>query len=160
MEPLGTGPYMLKEWAREEYIILERNRDYWEEGLPLTDELEFKVVSDDNTRALQLQAGDIDIMMDVPFSMVSQIETDENIEIQTFPSTQIRYLLLNTQKEPLDDVNVRRAIQMAIDKQELADIVTLGYGKPAHSILSDTQGDWFHSDLEIDQYDPEAAKEL
>lgn len=159
-QPLGTGPYMLKEWNREQYIDLVKNPYYYLEGMPKTNEMQFKVVSDDNTRALQLQSGDIDVMMDVPFSMISQIESDKNIIINIFESTQIRYMLLNTQKKPLDDLKVREAVLMSIDKQELADIVTLGYGQPADSILSATQGVWFNSDMKTVKRDPAAAKKL
>lgn len=159
-QPLGTGPYMLKEWNREENILLVKNPYYWREGVPFTEELNYKVVGDDNTRSLQLQSGDIDIMMDVPFSMVSQLENNENIQLQVFPSTQIRYFILNTTKPPLDNQKVRQAVLMAIDKQELADIVTSGYGKPAHSLLSDTQVQWFYDGLKTLNYDVEAAKAL
>jgi peptide/nickel transport system substrate-binding protein len=159
-QPLGTGPYMLEEWNKEENILLVKNPYYWRDGVPFTEELNYKVVGDDNTRSLQLQSGDIDIMMDVPFSMVSQIETSQNVKIHTFPSTQIRYFILNTTQAPLDNQKVRQAIGMAIDKQELADIVTSGFGKPAESLLSDTQIQWFFDDLEYSEYDVEAAKAL
>lgn len=160
LQPLGTGPYMLKEWKKEEYITLEKNPNYWVEGAPFTKELKYKVVGDDNTRALQLQSGDIDIMMDVPFGMVSQLETNKDITNYTFPSTQIRYLILNTTIAPFDNIKVRQAVGMAIDKEELAGIVALGFGAPAQSLLSDTQVEWFNNDLKYNEYDVEGSKAL
>jgi peptide/nickel transport system substrate-binding protein len=159
-QPLGTGPYVLKEWKKEEYILLEKNPNYWQAGLPATKELKYTVVGDDNTRSLQLQSGDIDIMPDVPFAMVSQIKPNKNIKTYTFPSTQIRYLILNTTKPPFDNQKVRQAVQMAINKEELAAIVTMGFGKPVQSVLSETQGKWFDKDLKYDEYNTEAAKAL
>jgi len=160
LQPLGTGPYMLKEWKKEEYIILEKNPNYWKEGVPFTNELKYKVIGDDNTRSLQLQSGDIDVMMDVPFSMISQLKSNDKITTYTFPSTQIRYFVLNTTTEPLDNQKVRQAIGMAINKEELADIVAWGLGKPAESLLSDTQVQWFSNNLKYNAYDVEGAKAL
>lgn len=159
-QPLGTGPYMLKEWKKEESITLEKNPHYYVEGAPFTNELVYKVVGDDNTRSLQLQSGDIDIMMDVPFAMVSQLQTSKDVSTITFPSTQIRYLILNSTIAPLDNEKVRQAIGMAINKEELAGIVTSGFGKPAESLLSETQVQWFNNDLKTNEYNIENAKAL
>jgi len=73
-EMLGTGPFMLVEWRKEEFLTLKKNPHYWEEGLPLLDEITVAKVPDDNNRILQLQGGEIDAMYDVPFSRAAELD--------------------------------------------------------------------------------------
>lgn len=158
LSPIGTGPYMIKEWKKEEYILIEANPNYHIEGMPKTKEIKFLVISDDNTRFMQLQAGQIDLMDDVPFSILPMIEKDSRINLDIFTSTQIRYLILNTTKAPFDDPKVRTAIYTAMNKQEISDLVAGEYGAPVSALVSGAQGKWSNSSLPIDEFDPEATK--
>lgn len=159
-KPLGTGPYYLKEWKKGDSLILEKNTYYHEAGLPKTTEVKFAVIPDDNTRLMQLQAGQIDIMGDIPFSLADTVKNDANLNLLTFKSTQIRYLILNSTKKPLDNVKVRQAIVYATDKKEIANLVALVYGAPVASIVSESQGKWFNSDLKATEFDPAKAKQM
>ncbi|WP_411676941.1 ABC transporter substrate-binding protein [Caproicibacter sp.] len=159
-KPLGTGPYMLKEWVKGSTLTLVKNPNYAESGYPKTSTLKFTVIPDDNTRLMQLQSGQLDVVGDVPYSQVETIQKDQNLKVQTFKSTQIRYLILNTTKKPLDNLKVRQAILYATNKQEIANLVATKYGQPVASVLSESQGKWFNSDLKVTNYDPEKAKEL
>ncbi len=159
-QPLGTGPYMLKEWKKEEYIALEKNPYYHIEGLPVTKNLKFTVIADDNTRLMQLQAGQIDIINDVPYSLVDMVKADKNLQIKQFPSTQARFLEINVQHPPLDNVKVRKALIQAIDKDELAQVVTKEFGAPAAALIPETEGKWHNSDIKPLKYDPELAKSM
>ena len=75
-ECMGTGPFALGEWRKGESLRLVKNPNYWEEGLPLLDEVLVTLVPDDNARILQLQGGELDGMMDVPFSRVAERNTE------------------------------------------------------------------------------------
>lgn len=160
-QPLGTGPYMLNEWVKEEYILLEANPEYWEEGLPKTKFIKYVVIPDDNTRLLQLQAGEIDIMPDIPFTLIDQIADSEDVRVERYKSTQVRYFVMNTTKEPFTDVRVRQAVVQAIDKQAISDLVAGDYGAPADAHVPEAEGKWSaQGNLETVPYDVEAAKNL
>ncbi|MFA7167775.1 MAG: ABC transporter substrate-binding protein [Sphaerochaetaceae bacterium] len=159
-DPIGTGPYMLKEWKKENYILLEANPYYRVAGLPKTKQLKFQVISDDNTRMMQLQAGQVDICGDVPFTLVKPLESDKNVTVQIFPSTQIRYLILNTTKTPFSDQKVRQALVHGIDKQEISDLVAGEFGAPVAALVSEAEGKWFNSQLKVADYDPELCKKM
>lgn len=159
-KPIGTGPYMVKEWIKDEVIALQANPTYRVEGMPKTEFVNFNVVSDDNTRLMQLQAGQADILNDLPLSMAPVAEADPNLEFYMFDSTQQRYVIINTTLAPFDNVEVRRAFEYAINKQELADVIAGEYGKPVASIVSETQGKWWNDEMVPFDYDPAKAKEM
>ena len=159
-DPLGTGPYMVKEWNRGQSLVLEANPYYHEQGYPKTKEIKYVVVADDNTRLLQLQSGQIDIVGDLPFSMASVVKANPNLKLDVFPSTQIRYLILNTTQPPFNDVKVRQALEYAINKSEMANVVAGEYGKAVSALVSDTQGKWSNSSLPVVDYNAETAKKM
>lgn len=159
-KPLGTGPYMLTDWQRGSSLSLTKNTNYYKAGYPKTANLKFSVITDDNTRLMQLQSGQIDVMGDVPYSQIDTISKDKNLKVQTYESTQIRYLILNTTQKPLDNLKVRQAILYATNKAEIASLVAKTYGKAVASVLSESQGKWFNSDLKVTSYDPDKAKQL
>jgi peptide/nickel transport system substrate-binding protein len=160
MKPLGTGPYMLKEWKKEEYILLTANPSYHVKGLPKTKEVKFTVVPDDNTRMMQLQAGQIDILNDMPFTMVDQAKADKKLKVTVFPSTQIRYLILNTTIPPFNDPKVRTALTYGLNKGEMSSLIAGEYGAPVAALVSQTQGKWWNSKLKVLDYAPETARKM
>jgi peptide/nickel transport system substrate-binding protein len=159
-DPLGTGPYMVKEWNRGQSLILEANPYYHEAGYPKTPEIKYTVVSDDNTRLMQLQSGQIDVVGDLPFSVAPIVEADPSLNLDVFPSTQIRYLILNTTKPPFDDVKVRQALYYALNKQEMATAVAGQYGESVAALVSSTQGKWSNGSLKVTDYAPDTAKQM
>lgn len=158
--PLGTGPYMVKEWKQGENLILTANPYYHEKGYPKTKEIKYLVVADDNTRLMQLQNGQIDVINTLPFSMVPMIQSNPELKLDVFPSTQIYYLILNTTKKPFNDPKVRQAMNYAINKQELSDTIAGEYGSPVAALVSATQGKWSNQSLKVIGYDPSHAKQL
>lgn len=159
-KPVGTGPYMVTEWVKDEHISLTANPYYRVEGCPKTENINFNVVTDDNTRLMQLQAGQGDILIDLPLSMAPVAESDENLEFYMFDSTQQRYFILNTTVAPFDDVKVRQAFEYALNKPELAEVIAGEYGEAVAAIVSKAEGKWCNTDLQPYDYDPEKAKEL
>jgi len=134
-ECMGTGPFALGEYRAGEILTLVKNPHYWEEGLPLLDGVDVNLVPDDNARILQLQGGELDGIMDVPWSRVPELQADSNLKVYQFPSTYTRYVTLNTSEAPLNDVHARRALQYATDRQTLVDVVLFGTGIPATSFM-------------------------
>lgn len=137
-KPVGTGPYMLNEWKKGEYVSFKKNPYYWQSGKPKTDEIKFTIVSDDNTRMMQLQSGSIDINSSVPASLMGTAASSSKLAAKTYNSTMVYYVTLNTTKENLKDAKVRQALEYATDKTALSKTVTYGYGKKAISFISES----------------------
>lgn len=157
---IGTGPYMLESKVSGEGVTLVANPYYHVDGLPLTNTVKYIVVGDDNTRLLQLQSGQLDIITDIPYSTVPMIEADSDLQLQLFASTQIRQFVLNCTVEPFNDANVRDAVLYAIDKEEISTLVAGDFGSPVSSIVSEALGKWYNSDIPITEYDPDMSKQI
>jgi peptide/nickel transport system substrate-binding protein len=157
-ECMGTGPFALGEWKKGESLRLVKNANYWEEGLPLLDAIVVSLVPDDNARILQLQGGELDGMKDVPSSRVQELQTDPNLKVYQFPSTETRYIVFNTREAPLNDVHARHALQYATDRKTLVDVVLFGVGIPATSFMPKGALYW-NDTLQPYAYDPAKAKD-
>ncbi len=158
MNPIGTGAYMLKEWNRGNYVLLEKNPNYRNADNVKTQYIKFQTVEDDNTRLMQLQSGQIDIMGDIPASLMDVVRSTDGLTLTTFESTQIRYLLLNTTMEPFNDINVRKALLKGINREEIAEVVYGEFGGATASVLSAAHTKYYNDELEVTPYDPEGAK--
>lgn len=156
---IGTGPYKVKEWKKGEYLTLEKNDKYRDSSLPLTKEIEFKVVADDNSRTIQLQGGDIDIATDLPLSTLKTLESDSACEPHADPSTFTYFLSLNTKNQYLSNQNVREALYVATDPQQFVDMTTYGYGTAIATIFS-TTSEYCDKSLKVNTADTSKAKEL
>jgi peptide/nickel transport system substrate-binding protein len=169
-KPIGSGPFVLTEWVRGSYMVIERNPYYWqvdEDGvqLPYLDAVRFEIIPEDATRILKLQAGEIHGAEFIPLSRVAELQADANISMELFPSTRVVSLLMNGRPElldgtanPLGDVRVRQALNYATDKNALIQVVTYGVGTPERSYMSSTTP--LFAEQEMYDYNPERAKEL
>ena len=157
--PVGAGAFRLKEWRRDEVVILERNPHYWEQGLPKLDGVEWHKIVDDNTRILKVQAGELDVALFIPFNRLAELEQDPNINVHLDPSTRTDHLVPNHTNEWLSNKNVRKAINMAIDREAIVKLVTFGYGKAANSFLPAGML-YYNPDNTAYPYDLEQAKAL
>lgn len=126
---VGTGPFMVESFVPNESLILVKNPNYWQEGLPYLDKVEFKVVPDANTRASMLEAGDIDMSLALPAPVLEDLKRDPTrfTVYEAIGSTQY-YMAMNNKRAPLDDVRVRQAINHAVDKEGIIRAVFLGTG--------------------------------
>ena len=158
-KPIGTGPYAVTEWKKGEYILFNKNPNYWRPGLPKTDQIKVAVVPDDNTRIMQLQAGDADMITFLPFNRITELQKDSKLTAITLPSTETRYIQMNTTMKPLNDVKVRQALDLATDKQALMKTILYGFGEPAKSFMAKAGMNW-NEGLQTNPYDVEKAKKL
>jgi peptide/nickel transport system substrate-binding protein len=146
--PLGTGPFMMTAWKRNQVMTFKRNPHYWQKApdggaLPYLDEIEFQIIPDDATRLLKLKAGEVDGTEFVPYSRVKELQADANLRMELWPSTRVAYVVLfsketlkNGTKNPLANKKVRQALNHAINKQALITVTTQGLGKPLQSFMS------------------------
>lgn len=115
---IGTGPYLLSNWARAESVTLERNPDYWGEA-PKIDTLVFQVITEDGARLVALESGTVDIAVRVPPAEAARLAANPNIDIITTPGLRTIYIFFNVTAEPFDDVRVRQAVNYAVDVQSI-----------------------------------------
>lgn len=157
--PVGAGAFRFVEWERGDEIVLERNPHYYVDGQPKLDRVVWEVESNDNTRILKLQAGEIDAAIFIPFSRVEELRENQDINVHLDPSSREDHLLINHENAPLDNVDVRRAIYHAINRQAIIDAVLFGHGTVATSFVP--EGQMFHNpDTPKYEYDPDKARNL
>jgi peptide/nickel transport system substrate-binding protein len=129
-QPVGAGPFRVKEWVRGSHIALERNPDYWRKGEPYLDRLMVKIMPDAAARVLALRAGEVDYIVPdyVPLSAVQMLEKNPQFTMQevSYPGSDI--IILNTRHPQLAKPQVRQALLMAIDRQFIHDKVFQGLG--------------------------------
>jgi peptide/nickel transport system substrate-binding protein len=116
---VGTGPYIFKEWRTGDRIVLEKNPNYWNQGLPKMNQVVIRFVTDPAARLAQLRAGQIDFTVDLAPDQLKEIQADPNLEAVPRPSFNVGYLALNPSYAPLAKTEVRQAIAQAINKQEI-----------------------------------------
>lgn len=160
MNPLGTGPFKVKEWVPGSHITLERNEYYWEEGKPYLDEIRFDYIPDDNARILRIQGGDADIVEGVPWTQVPDLSDSEGFRIQVDDIVRYEGVFLNHTVPPLGEIGVRQALNYATNKAAINEAVYGGVGEIANSMIPKAL---YHSDydtLPAYFYDLEKAQEL
>nr|WP_249729941.1 ABC transporter substrate-binding protein [Chelatococcus sp. YT9] len=163
--PVGTGPFRFKEWKRGQYVLLEKNPDYWEVGKPYLDRIIFRVIPDAASRAAALETGEVLYapFTAVPLADVKRLQVSAELAVETrgyaFQS-HVFLLDLNLSNPVLADVRVRRAIAHAINRQGLIDTVWYGFGKPAISPVPSHLTRFHNPEVPSYDYDPAAAEKL
>ena len=159
-EAVGTGPFMVEEYVPNEYLKLVKNPDYWQEGLPYLDDITFRVVPDNNTRATMIEAGDIDVAGFLSFQDLDRFRANDKLTVHAGPSSRHYYIAMNlSNTDKLGDVRVRKAINHAVDREGMAKTIFLGFVSPAHAVIVTPAVDGY-ADGGYYEYDPEKAKDL
>ena len=156
---VGTGAFKMASYAPERELVLEKNEDYWDEGRPKVDELIIRYMPEQQAQLAALQGGDVDIMFPEP-ETVLVLEGDANISVQDVVSANVIRLNVNCSVPPLDDVNVRRALALAIDRQQIVDAALLGQGAPSSYIPQAYEWSVPPEEAAYGTRDVEAAKAL
>lgn len=157
-EPIGTGPFMLVQYQKDALIRYKAFPQYYA-GKAKIDDLIFSITPDASVRWAKLQKGECHVMPYPNPADLPAIRKDPNITVLEQPGLNVGYLAYNTTKKPFDDVRVRKAVNMAINKQAIVDAVYLGTGIPAKNPIPPTQ--WsYNNAVKDDPFDPVAAKKL
>lgn len=130
--PVGTGPFVFSKWEKGKEIVLKKNPEYWETGFPVYDELIFKIIPEDQSIAA-LKNGEVDILTNIHPSKMTDITTDGRFKTMQQLVLQGYWVMLRNQG-PLADVNVRKALNHAIDKNKLIKLQNGGIGMPLVSL--------------------------
>ncbi|WP_371225688.1 ABC transporter substrate-binding protein [Roseovarius sp. 2305UL8-3] len=153
--PIGTGPFSFVAYQKDAVIRYARNDDYWTDPAGV-ENLIFAITPDASVRYQKLSAGECHIMPYPNPADVAAMQADEGINVLEQEGLNVGYLGYNTQMAPFDNPKVRKALNMAIDKQAIIDVVFQGSGQIAKNPIPPTM--WSYNDaIEDDPYDPEAA---
>jgi peptide/nickel transport system substrate-binding protein len=160
-KPVGTGPFMVEQWSRGDSLRLARNPNYHVAGLPYLDAVTFRFMGEDqNGKVAALRAGDIDVIgYNVAVELAIGLQKDKNFKVFTGPSSGENTISLNNATKPFNDVRVRRAFTLAMNKKEIVDGAFFGFGTVIGSFNS--PGQPYYLDLSKENsYNPERAKQL
>jgi peptide/nickel transport system substrate-binding protein len=159
LRPVGTGPYAFESQVRDDRTVLRRNDAYWG-GAGSLEFVEFRVIPENATRLLALEAGEIDVTQgQLPPEELPRLEADPSFVLERTEGTGYTYLGFNTQVEPLNDPRVRQALNHLIPREAIVQRVLNGNGFPGISMILPSMP-WFNSDVRIFDYNPELAREL
>jgi len=130
--PVGTGPFKVTEWKRQEQLTLVANPDYWR-GKPALDKIVLRVITEKSSQMVEFAAGNLDMVI-VPPSDIARIKADAALKdrVQDQAILSIFWLPLNITRAPLDNVKVRQALAFAVDKEAIVKSVLQGQGAVAN----------------------------
>jgi peptide/nickel transport system substrate-binding protein len=157
--PIGTGPFMFQEFTPGERSLCVKNPNYWEAGKPYVDEWEDISISDNDARLNALLGGQIDMMSQLDFTQAKAHQETGDINVIDAESPSINVFLMAVDEKPFDDVRVRQAFRLLVDREALIDTVFLGFGSPGND-LAGKGLQYFADDLPVRQQDLEQAKQL
>lgn len=156
---IGTGPFKITENKLDEYMLLERFDDYWGEAAKAKT-IRVRVIPDADTRFSALKSGEIMGVIDlnaIPTSLAVELEGDDNFALTTTKSTMIRFLCLNGTQFPFNDVRMRQAVSLALQRSVITEDLYDGFGTPTTNILNYSTP--FYKEFPVEE-DMEKAKEL
>ena len=157
---VGTGPFKFVEWKQGDRLVVVRNPDYWEKGIPYLDKIVYKFIPEEATALMQLRLGEVHLHENIAPKDISILKKDKNVKIYMIPGIQHEQIYLNTKIKPFSDIRVRQALSHAIDRQAIIEGVFEGYAVksegPYHPWF------WTHDPKwkQPYSYNPEKAKAL
>lgn len=159
VSPVGSGPFVFVHYRADDEILLERNPDYFG-PVPAIASVRMRIIPDAVVRALELQNGTIDIVLNaLPPDMVATLGNSPALEVLNTPGTNYQYLAFNLEDPVLGDIRVRRAIAHAIDRASIVRYLLRGEARLADSLLPPEN--WAHSDdVARYDYDPDEARRI
>jgi peptide/nickel transport system substrate-binding protein len=164
-KPVGTGPFVFKEWKRGEYIVLERNPNYWAKGKPYLDKVIYKVVPDAAARSAGFEKGEIQYgsLSPVPLKDAERLGKLPGLKIETSGYEWLSpflFLDFNVERGPLKDARVRHALARATDRKAISNVVWYGFAKPATSPVPSTLAAFHDASADKDAFDVKSADAL
>ncbi len=161
-QSVGTGPFMLTEFVPNSHIVLDKNPDYWEAGMPYLDGVDFAILPNSASMLVALQNQRVDLVKLTKPQDVQQVESVEGLEIERWPSLNQAAIDLGSETDPLGDVKVRQAISLAIDKNEVMQASIGDFGTVLGTVPAGLQEQWGLPMAEVPMQGPdvEAAKAL
>mgnify|MGYP000513046981 CR=1 FL=1 len=158
-ELIGTGPMKVESWEGSTIINAVRNEEYYGE-VPAVESARYETITDDQTRRLKLENGDLEMARILPLSDVDPLKDADDIDVEVYQVPRCRFLVFDTTTTPFDEIPVRQAINHAIDKQTIVETVLEGVGKAAVGPFPESVERWHNSDLDGYTYEADTARTL
>lgn len=159
-KPVGSGPFKLAEWQPGQQVVLEKNPQFSAAmgGPPRLDRVVFRIIPESTTRLQELLSGQMDVNYTVLPDEAQQVRNQRGVELFHYPSREFTYIGWNNERELFKDARVRRALTMALNREQMIEALMFGFAKPGGSVLPPI------SPLAPDQaplpFDPAQAKQL
>jgi len=156
-DAIGTGPFRFVSYTPGDRIVLEANPDYWGDG-PYVDRVEFRFVSEPTTALTNLRTGAVHLTNNVPAQEIATLRDDPDVELGQQASNDYWYFTCNFDRPPFDDIDVRRALSFAIDREQVAQAAFFDAATPVQSAMP--PGNFWATDYAPFSHDPDQAREL
>ena len=158
-KPIGTGPFVFKSYQKDSNIRYTGNKQYWDPSRVKLDNLIFAINTDASVRVQKLKANECQITLSPRPADVAALKNDPKLKLIEKPGFNLGYIAYNVRHKPFDQLEVRQALDMAVNKQSILNAVYQGAGQLAVNAMPPTQ--WSYDDTIKDvAYNPEKAKEL
>ena len=166
--PVGTGPFKFSKWDAQSQIVIERNPDYkWgpefaaHQGPAYLDQVVFRILPEAATRTTAFETGEVQMAGDPPALDAISLSESGKAKVESFAQPGVpAILMINTTKAPTDDINVRKAMILAVNQDELAKTAFQSLGMPAYSVISPTTWGYDEKSAELYKYNLDEAKSL
>ncbi len=158
--PVGSGPFVFKEWIKNDHVSATRNPNYWKQGLPYLSSVSYKGIADQSVTLNGMRANNIQATYGIAAKDVATVQSDPEFRLILKASTSVSSLRLNAASPPFDKKELRQAISWAIDRAAIEKALFYGTGVPANSFLG-PQNLGYNSDIKLyTTRDPAQAKQL
>src|SRR5471032_1528929 len=157
-KPIGTGPFKFVSYTPGDRLVLTRNPDYFEDA-PKLEGVELRIIPEMNVKIAALQAGDIDVVWDLPLDQVKTLGTRADLRVDSVPTASWDAAIMNNTIPPFNDKRVRQAFHLAVDKKDVVELTLFGQGAETISPIPQSHP-FYAKDIAIPKADPVAAKKL
>ncbi len=157
--PVGTGPFVFKEWRASDRVILERNPGYWDKGLPYLDKVVYRVLPDANTRYQSIRSGEVDIGILGSSNHVVDARKEPKLKVLSYEGSGGYMWNFNHSKPPFNDPRARQAVVHAFNAKAMIETIYLGTTTPTADLFG-PNSEWHCPHLKWRAYDLNAARKL
>lgn len=154
-QPIGTGPYALRSYEPGSRTVWTAFADHWG-GAPAADNLIINIIPENATRLAALRSGEVDLITTIPPDLVGEVASSDRLGVVTVPLFNFMHIYFNTTTAPTDNVHLRRALSLLIDREAIRELLWAGLVPPMHDIFL-PQEFGFDPQARFDRHDPEEA---
>jgi len=156
-DPVGTGPFKFVERVRGDHITVEKNEEYWRDGLPKIDKIEYRGIDDENVQYQNLQSGELDLIDSIPYVEFKDLQESGDYKVSIEPGLGYQGIWLNVTQPPFDNKQLRQAVYRLVDREAIVKAVLRDVGgSPANSPFN--KSSWAYSE-ESDAYPARSVEE-